>query len=209
VKVLSALIVALSMPLMILNIGGGIVSGVWLAVVRDWPAIFLGILCFLVSTVAISWVFIPSTLLAVPAACFFKHGKTVGFVCFSSLASLYSYAVITVWCCGILFVFLKDATELALVPRLVWSYGVATEPFAYMALKETWAGAEGTASQLATFFAQLAYFIIMLLVIFSTITPLGVIGVFGGFMLVSFIAQMTAAILTRSAAGAAEGINSR
>ena len=192
------------MPLMILNIGGGIVAGVWLVVIRDWAAIILGIACFFVSSVALGWVFIPSTLLAIPAAYFFKRGKTFGFVCFSSLASLYSYAVITLWCCGILLVFVKDATAHALVPRLVWSYGVATGPFEYMALKETWAGAEGTASQLATFFAQLAYSLIVLLVIFSTITPLGVIGVFGGFMLVSFIAQMTAAILTRSVAGAAE-----
>jgi len=209
VRALAALVAALSLPLMILNMGGGIVAGIWLAVLRDWHPILLGIVCFFVSTVVLDWVFIPSPLLAVPAAYFFKQGKTVGFVCFSSLASLYSYAVITVWCCGILFVFVKDATAHALLPRLVWSYGVAREPFAYMALKETWAGAEGTASQLATFFAQLAYFIIMLLVIFSPITLLGVIGVFAGFMLVSFIAQMTAAILTRSAAGAPEGINSR
>ena len=198
-RALSALIAALSLPLMILNMVGGIVAGIWLMVLRDWHTILLGIAFFFVSTVALGLVFIPSTLLALPAAYFFEKGKTIRFVCFSSLASLYSYAVITVWCCVVLFVFVKDATAHTLVPRLVWSYGVANGPLAYLALKEYGAGAEGTASQLATFFAQLAYFIIMLLVILSPISLFGVIKVFGSFMLVSFVVQMTAGILVQRA----------
>jgi hypothetical protein len=194
VKTLTALIKALSMPLVILNVVGGIGSGICLAVLRDWHGILLGTACFFVSTVAFGWVFIPSTLLAMPAAYFYEKRIAVGFVCFSALASLYSYTVITLWCCGVLFVFVGDATANALVPRLVWSYGIAIEPFAYMAYKEYVAGTEGTASQLATFFAQLAYLIIMLLVVFSPISLRGVIKVFGVFMLLSFVVQISAAI---------------
>ncbi len=200
-KALVALITALTIPVMILNAVGGIVSGIWLALLHDWKTILLGIAFFLFSTKGLGFVFIPSTVLAVPAAYFAKKGKTIGLVGFSALSSLYSYIVITVWCCGVMFVFVRDATEHALIPRLVWSYGIAIEPLAYMALNEARAGVEGSASQLATFFAQLAYFIIMLLVLFSPISLLGVVKVFGGFMVVSFVVQITAAILIQRAGG--------
>jgi hypothetical protein len=204
-----ALITFLSMPLVTLIMIGGIVAGIWLVVLRDWHTILLGIAFLFVSTVAFSFVFIPSKLLLVPAAYFAKRGKTIGFVCFGALGGLYSYAVITVWCCAVLWIFVNGATAHALVPLLVWSYGVATIPLAYTALAEYRAGGDSTGSHLATFFAQLAYFIIILLLILSPISLLGVIKVFGGFMLVSFIVQISAAILTRPAEEVPDGVNSR
>jgi len=185
------LVAALSIPLMVLNILGGIVSGIWLAVLRDWGTIGLGIGLFLVSTLLLGLALMPSLLLAAPAALFAERGKMIGLVFFSTLSSLYILALITVWCCGILFLFLKDATAANLIPRLIWSYGAATGPWAYMASKGPDPDAQGFGPMFATFLAELAYLILMLIVIFSGITLLGAIRVFGCFMLVGLVVQIT------------------
>ena len=122
---LLGLITALSLPLMILNILGGVVSGIWLALLGEWGAIGRGILFLFVLTWFLRLMLMPSVLLTLPAAYYEERGKTFGFVCFIALSSLYILALMTVWCCGILFLFVKDATESSLIPRLIWSYGVA------------------------------------------------------------------------------------
>jgi len=66
-KALTGLIIALSIPLMILNMLGGIVAGIWLAILGDC-SIGAGILIFFVSTGILGFVIMPSILLAVPAA---------------------------------------------------------------------------------------------------------------------------------------------
>lgn len=60
-----------------------------------------------------------------------------------------------------------------------------------MASKEAGQEGEGVTSTIAVFLSELAYVVVMLLVMFSPISFLGVIKVFGGFMLVGFIFQMT------------------
>jgi hypothetical protein len=64
-----------------------------------------------------------------------------------------------------------------------------------MSSKEQGPEGEGFASAIATFFAQLAYLASMLLVVFTDITVLGAIKVFGGFMLVGLVIQVTLASL--------------
>lgn len=188
---LLGLITALSVPLMILNILGDVVSGIWLAFLGEWGAIGRGILFFVVSTWLLGFALMPSLLLTAPAAYYAERGKTFGLVCFGALSSLYILALITIWCCSILFLFLKDATASSLIPRLIWSYGVATGPWVYMASKDQGPAGEGFASTLATFLAELAYLVIMLLVIFTPITLLGAIKVFGGFMLVDLVVELS------------------
>lgn len=193
-KAIVGLITALSIPLMILNMLGGIVSGIWLAILGEWGAVGTGILIFFVSTLLLSFALMPSFLLAAPAAYFGEKGKTIGLVFFGALSSIYILGLITIWCCGILFLFVKDATASSLIPRLIWSYGIATGPWAYMASKEG-QGEEGFASTMATFLAELAYVVIILLVLFSPISLLGAIKVFGGFMVVGLILQLSVVVM--------------
>jgi hypothetical protein len=188
------MLTALSVPLMILNVLGGIVSGIWLAVLRDWHAVWLGIVFFFVSSLILGFALMPSILLAAPAAYFAERGKTIGLVFFGGLSSLYTLALITVWCCGVLVLFVKDATHATIIPRLIWSYGVAIGPLTYMASKDQGEGTEGFGSNLATFLAELAYFIVMLSVIFLPISLLGVVKVFGSFMLVGLVIQTIVAV---------------
>lgn len=59
---------ALSVPIMILNLLGGIISGIWLAILGEWGEIIRGIIFMVVSGIAISFALMPSLLFAAPAA---------------------------------------------------------------------------------------------------------------------------------------------
>jgi hypothetical protein len=194
-KVLVGLITALSIPLMILNMLGGIVSGIWLAILGEWGAVGTGILLFFISTWLLSFALIPSLLFAAPAAYCADKGKTFGLVCFGALTSIYTLGLVTVWCCSILFLFVKDATVSSLIPRLIWSYGVATGPWTYMASKDQGEGGEGFASTMAVFLAELAYLVIIFLVLFGPVSLPGAIRVFGGFMAVGLVIQLTLVVM--------------
>jgi hypothetical protein len=196
-KALMGLITALSFPLMVLNMLGGITSGIWLAVLRDWRTLGLGIGFFFVSTLILGFALMPSLLLAAPAAYFAEKGRMLGLVFFGILSSLYSLALITIWCCGVLFLFMRDANTANIVPRLIWSYGVATGPLGYMASKEQDPEEGVAASTVAVFLAELAYLFIMVLVIFSGITLLGALKVFGSFMAAGLVVQISMVVLVQ------------
>lgn len=194
-KALMGLIAVLSVPLMILNMLGGLVSGIWLAILGEWGAIGFGILLLFVSHWLLAFALMPSMPLYVLAAHCAGKGKTFGLFCFSALGSLYIYTLITVWCCGILYLFVKDATVSSLIPLLIWSYGAATGPWGYMAYKDRDSAGEFSGSAIATIVSQFAYIVLMLLVIFTPLTVLGAIKVFGGVMLVGLVVQMSVAVM--------------
>jgi hypothetical protein len=193
-KALMALVTALSIPLMILNMLGGVVSGRWLGVLGEWSIIGAGILVFFVSTGLLGFALMPSLLLTAPATYCAENGKTAGLVFFGALSSVYILGLITAWCCGVLYLFVKDASAGSLIPRLLWSYGLATGPWTYMAAKDA-QGGESFASMLATFLAQLAYVTIIFLVIFTPVTIVEAVKVFAAFMTVGLVVQMALAVL--------------
>jgi len=193
-KVLTGLITALSIPLIILNLFGGIASGVWLAFLGDWAPIVVGILAIIFSTWVLSFILMPSILLMAPAALCAEKGKVFGFLFFGALGNLYAISVITIWCCGVFIFFAKDATTSNLIPRLIWSYGVAMAPWMYMAQKEQHAGGGGLGSEVPTFFAQLAFVVAVITMFFVELSMLQWIKVFVSIMLIGFAIQMTLAI---------------
>lgn len=193
-KGLLALIRALSLPLMTLNALGGVVSGIWLAILRDWSVVGLGIILWFISTKILVFALIPSMLLITPAALFAEGKKTLGVVLFVSLSNLYTFALMTVWCCGILFLFFRGATPADGIPRLIWSYGIAIGPWAYMAemksMDQSPSKGINTAA-LAVFLGEIAYVVLILIILFSGISLFGALTIFGGFMFLSFVIQVT------------------
>lgn len=194
-KALTGLITALSFPLMILNVLGGITSGIWLALLGDWRTLGVGVSAFLVSTLILGIALMPSLLLAAPAAYFGEKGRMLGVTLFGALSGLYTLAVITIWCCGVLFLFVRDASAANVIPRLIWSYGVATGPLRYMASKDNDPEDGVAGSTIAVFLAELAYLLVMVLAIFFGITLLGALKVFGSFMAVGLVVQVSMVVL--------------
>lgn len=180
-KALTAILAGLAGIFAVLNTFGGIISGVWLAILGEWWAIGLGLLLMMVSTFILSIVLIPS--LALAAGAYMTQRSRVGITIVALFSNLYVAAVITAWSIGMLYAFMSRASGQNWIPLLLWSYGAAMGPWAYMAAKEE-QNDEGNTSFIAVMFAQVAYVVMVLLGIFGGLTMIGAVKVFGGVMAV-------------------------
>jgi|AntAceMinimDraft_17_1070374.scaffolds.fasta_scaffold17917_4 hypothetical protein len=171
------MLTALTVPIMILNLLGGVISGIWLAVLGEWGEIFRGFLFMVISGFAISIALMPSLLFAAPAAMAIEKGKKLLGMFFGSLSVLYTIGLITVWCIWIMWLFVSSASDSSLIPLLIWSYGVALAPWMWLAQKDQQGG-----SMFSIFFAQISY--ILGMIMFFLGTTLGTVAlIFGIIML--------------------------
>lgn len=81
---------------------------------------------------------------------------------FRFLSSVYIYMLIAAWCSAVTFYFLRDAPSHAFWPLLIWSYGVATSPWSYMAQRD-----QSVASFYSGFFTQVAFIVMMVCMAFG------------------------------------------
>src|SRR5207237_7369565 len=98
-KALTAIITALSIPLMILNMLGAVVSGIWLIVIGQWTPVVEGIVWFIVSSFLLGFALAPGLLLAAPAVWFAERRKILGVVFFGTVLGLYAVALMTLLIC--------------------------------------------------------------------------------------------------------------
>jgi hypothetical protein len=145
----AAIISVLSIPVMLLNFGGGIVGGIWLMVIGNWSLFGLGILSMFVSSFGLGLALAPGLLFTGPAALLMERGRNViGMAC-AMLGNLYTFAVMTVWCVGCFYVVFRLYYRGGSIwPYLLWTYGMATGPWTYMAARE---GQHSIASNLSAF----------------------------------------------------------
>jgi hypothetical protein len=87
---MAALVLLLTLPFVILNFLGGIVSGVWLAILGEWWAIGYGVLSLFVSTFILSLVLLPGVAIATPAMMLLEKGRVVLAFPFILLSQIYT-----------------------------------------------------------------------------------------------------------------------
>lgn len=150
------------LPIVILNFFGFVISGVWLLVIGQWGSVVAGLFISMFAPFGLGLTLLPGALIGGPGIYFANRGLTIGVYFFGFLSSVYTYVLITVWCGGLTYYFMRDAPSHAFWPMLIWSYGVATSPWSYMAQKD-----QAIPSFLAAFFAQVAYIIMMACVAFG------------------------------------------
>jgi hypothetical protein len=179
---------AVAVPLGLLNILGGIVAGIWLAILGRWGIIGYGLLALVVSGYGLGLAMMPGLLFAVPAAALHEKGHKPVSYFFSFLSALYTMAVLAIWCMAVLFFFVRQADSSSIIPILIWSYGVATGPIAWMAQKEMQGGG-GEYSMISTMFAQVAYVLVVLAVLLFRVSLVDVTILFGAVMVIGLIVQ--------------------
>lgn len=184
---MQALIVALMLPLTLLNIFGGIVSGIWLAVLGQWWAIGIG-LAAIFAHIFISPVMLLGLAFGAPAAALINRGQYVLALPFVLLSQLFTYGVIAAWCVAAFHIFMSRAGHQSYLPLLIWSYGVAVGPWGALSERERRSGG-GEAGLMATFFVQIAYVVTALVAVFGTSSPITWLTIFLGIMLVGMLAQ--------------------
>ena len=84
----------------------------------------------------------------------------------AGISSLYTAALIAAWGIGILYLFASRATAHSIVPLLIWSYGVASGPWSFLASKDQQGGGNEY-SAMSTFFFQVGYVVAIALILMS------------------------------------------
>jgi hypothetical protein len=181
-----ALVQLLMLPLIVLNMLGGIVAMVWLAILGQWHMLGIGLALLFGTTFALGFALMPQMLLAAPAVLLYEKGqKALGFF-FGGLALLYVYALVTAWCGAVLWYSMERVTTAnLLIPILLWSYGVATGPWAFMASKE-----DNIGSAFTVFFSRVGYIIMGLMILFGYPSFYDVMKMFIAVMLVGLFASL-------------------
>lgn len=186
---LRAVLQVLVFGVVALNWLGGVVSGIWLAVLGEWGAIGWGIAGIFVSHLVLSIALLPGFAFGAGAAALGERKSRVGTLILGGLSNLYTVAVMTAWCIGVLLFFLSQAGQESWIPVLIWSYGVALGPWMFLAQKDRQAGT-GEGSAILTIAAQVGYIAMMGLVAFQLATLTSLVTVFGGIMLLPVAVQL-------------------
>lgn len=189
---LAKLLGVLIVPLTILNVFGGIVSGIWLAVLGEWGLIGFGILMLIFSGMFLGLVLAPGVIFALPAAAMLEKGNKLGGYFFGLLSNVYTVGILTAWCIAVLIYYINRADSDSLVPILIWSYGVATGPIMWLAQKE-----QNEYAMITTFFVELAYVMTILAILFVGVSLPTVMVLFGAIMTVGLIVQFSVAYLAQ------------
>jgi hypothetical protein len=150
------------LPIVILNFSGFIVSGIWLLIIGQWGSIVAGLIISMGAPFGLGLALLPGAIIAGPGVYFANRGVTIGVYFFGFLSSVYTYVLITAWCGGITYYFMRDASSHAFWPLLILSYGVVTSPWSYMAQRD-----QAIPSFLAAFFVQVGYIVMMVCVAFG------------------------------------------
>jgi hypothetical protein len=161
---IESLFIGAVVPLSLLNIFGGVVSGVWLAILGEWGVIGTGVLALFVSGMALGLAMMPGLIFSLPAAAMLERGNKIGGYIFTFLSLIYTYGLLIVWSVVVLIHFTDQATDSSLIPILIWSYGVATGPISFLASKDAQSGSDSSA--LPTLLLQVAYLAVILGIIF-------------------------------------------
>ena len=187
---ISRIITVLLVPLGIMNMLGGLISGIWLAFLGHWALIGYGFLIIAFASFGIGFAMMPSLLFAVPAMSLLEKGnKFFGYI-FLLLSTLYTYVILTLWCLLILAYYMNQVDNDSIIPVLIWSYGVATGPIGFIAQKE-----QNEYSMISTFFIQIAFLISIISIYFIGLTFLNLLILFGITMSIGLLIQFSLAFL--------------
>jgi hypothetical protein len=174
---LKKIIELFSIPIMLLNMGGGIVGGIWLAVLGEWRLIGIGI--FLLLT--FHWVLSILVLLNIPVAgigiYLTKKNNPLRHL-FVFLSQFYINLLIVGTCAFAFWLcssFYTGNIDIGYTPYLLWSWGMALGPWQYFASKEP----ENEFTAITIFSASVFYLLFLISMFISLLLALIMIGIFG------------------------------
>lgn len=146
----------LALPLALLNLLGGIIGGIWLMVLGEWSAIFLGVAVLAFGAFAAALLLAPGMVVAGLGAASFERGNAVIGWCLMILAAPWTYLVVLAWQTAIFDWYVDHSTSDNAIPLWLWSFGAATGVWSFMASKET----EDSMAPVTAFCAQISFLVI-------------------------------------------------
>ena len=184
----------LMLPLMLLNLLGGVGSGIWLAVLRELPVIITGVVIAFSGHWPISLaVMLGMTLFGGPGIAASEGGKRKTALVLVAIHNLYLTALMTVWCLVILFIFIRLTESSSRIPTVIWAYGCSTAPWVYLARVDQQTGNENAGVK--TFFMQLAFIATGVSYLLWSVTWTVLIVVFLVPMIIGFIFDVVTVVI--------------
>ena len=169
---------------MILNIFGGIASGIWLAFLGEWGGIGVGLIATIGGAFFCSLLLLPGMLVSVPAIFMMDKGgilKALGFL-IGMVGLFWTYIVMSGWGLFSFNYFVNRSDPDSYIPYLIWAYGIAIGPWAFMASKEA-----DNFSNFSVFFLQVAAATSIVTLGFTHMSSEAIILTFAGIMFVGYI----------------------
>jgi len=173
----------LSVPIIILNILGGIVGGIWLAILGKWGLIGIGVLLMFFSHWILSILIMLDMPIAGIAAYFYEKKNPLGYF-FGFISQLYTNILIVGTCVLAFFIcssFYTGDISFGYIPYLLWSWGMALGPWQFFASKEP----ENEFSAITLFSASVFYFLFLISIFISPFLTLIIIIIFGVVQLIA------------------------
>lgn len=126
----------LGVPIILLNVFGGVASAIWLGASGEWSAVGIGLGAIFFGAIAISLLMIPGIIFAVPAVKAFDSGNITLAKILTALSLSYTFGIFSLWGYFVYLYFIENIPWDLRFPGVVWSYAVVTASVGFLASKE-------------------------------------------------------------------------
>ena len=157
---INKIIEILSIPILILNMVGGIIAGIWLAFLGEWKLILIGIVLLFTSHFYLSILMLPGLLFAPICVRLYEKKNPLGHL-FGFLSQFYTNLLIVATCAFAFFIctrFYGGESKFGLIPYLLWSWGMALGPWQFFQSYEP----DNEFSAITLFSATIFYFLFLI-----------------------------------------------
>jgi hypothetical protein len=179
------IIVSISFSLMIFNNIGGIIAGIWLLILGEWKFVIFGLIAAFSGSFILGFALMIPIIFAIPSMFFIeRNNKIIGYI-FGFFSMLTTNAIIFFWCIISFWIYYSISNPENIIPVLIWSYGVAVFPLQYLADKEK----DNEFIMITTLFVQIAYIVMLILLLLFDTTLLTDFIVFGSFLIAAMLMQ--------------------
>ena len=166
----------LTIPILFLNLLGGIIAGIWLAFLGEWRLIFIGVILLFTSHFYLSLLMLPS-MIFLPIVVKFEKKKNFLFYFFGFLSQFYTNLLIVGTCAFAFFIctrFYGGESKFGIIPYLLWSWGMALGPWQFFQSKEP----DNEFSAITLFSATIFYFLFLVSLFLGPIFTLIILSLF-------------------------------
>jgi hypothetical protein len=135
-KAMAAFLGLLLVPLVILNVGSGVIGGIWITILGRWGLVGMGLAATFISTLTMGFVLLPGMASFVTGTYALDRGKYVLGRVRLILGSLWTFFTMAIWSVGSFHFVLSERTGSSILPYLLWAFAIATGPWTFIAAKE-------------------------------------------------------------------------
>jgi hypothetical protein len=162
-SVISALMSVTTPIIIVFNIIGFTVGGIWLLIAGEWRIVIFAFAIDMLIPTIYSIITLPFTFLFnLPINYFAKKNMKIPTMIFGSLSLTFSNIINLIWVIAV-FIYMTitaQNTDNSVIPFLLYGYSIATGPFTYMASKEP---PDSYGTFLGVYLIQMSYIILSVL----------------------------------------------